>query len=167
MQIDPYLAAWLCAALTMIAALSWVLTRAKRTSDQRREDAQRLLHALERYSTWVCAQRLNAVFRGESPEAAAALDEACAVRQAGFPALAGDMAELLAVHNRLLNFLSTQQTLWQQDPENWLESDHDTRFMALWRQHRRALQALQGKLERATSLRIPTSTAPRRESTYA
>jgi hypothetical protein len=167
MDTTLYLAAWLGAGLVAIAVLSWVLTRTRRASDQRRDDAQRLLHALHRYSAWVCSQRLNAVFRGESPEAAAALDQACAVRQACFPALAGEMAELLAVHNRLLHFLCTQQALWQHDPENWLQSDHDARFMALWRQHRSALQALQAKLERATSLRIPNSTAPRRESTYA
>jgi hypothetical protein len=78
------------------------------------------------------------------------------------------MAELLAVHNRLINFLSTQQALWLRDPEHWLQSGHDKRFMALWRQHRFALQALLTRLEQVAMVRIqPATTAPNRESTYA
>lgn len=167
MQITPYLLAWLALALVAIALLSWGLTRVQRRFALRRTQAQRLLHALQRYSDWVCAQRLTAIFQGESPEAAAALDHACSIRRGSFPELSGDMAELVAVHNRVLNFLATQQALWQRDPDRWLQSDHDARFMALWRQHRLALQALQRKLEQATSVRIQKPTAPRRQSTYA
>jgi hypothetical protein len=162
-----YLAAWLLAAVAGVAALSWFLARHRRREDLRALQAERLLQALQRYSEWVCAQRLAAVFQGEGREAAAALDTACTVRLAWFPELAGDMAELLAVHNRTINFLSTQQQLWLRDPEHWLESEHDKRFMALWRQHRFALQALLGKLEQLTSVRIHPSTAPRRDTTYA
>jgi hypothetical protein len=121
--------------------------------------------ALQRYSDWVCAQRLAAVFHGEGREAALALDEACTIRMAWFPDLAGDMAELMAVHNRIINFLGTQQALWLRDPENWLESDHDKRFMALWRQHRFALQALYAKLQQATDVRFEPP--GQRQSTYA
>jgi hypothetical protein len=166
MDSTTYLAAWFVAALLAVALLSWLLARYKRRHDLRRHHAQRLLHALQRYSEWVCAQRLATVFQGEGPEAAAALDEACTIRLAWFPDLAGDMAELLAVHNRIISFLAMQQALWLRDPEHWLESDHDKRFMALWRQHRFALQALLAKLEQATSVRIQ-SPAPRRQSTYA
>jgi hypothetical protein len=84
---------------------------------------------------------------------------------AWFPELAGDMAELTAVHNRLVNFLHTQQALWQRDPERWLESGHDQRFLALWKQHRLALEALRAKLQQVTSVRLPP--LPRRQSTYA
>jgi hypothetical protein len=167
MDTTTYLAACLVAALLAIGGLSWVLARHTRRHDLRRLQAQELLQALQRYSEWVCAQRLAAVFHGEGAEAAAALDEACTIRLAWFPELAGDMAELLGVHNRLINFLSTQQSLWLRDPEHWLESEHDKRFMALWRQHRFALEALLAKLEQATSVRIQPTTAPRRESTYA
>lgn len=167
MDTTTYLAACLVAALLAIGALSWLLARYKRRHDLRRIQAHHLLQALQRYSDWVCAQRLAAVFQGEGAEAAAALDQACTIRLAWFPELAGDMAELLGMHNRLLNFLSTQQQLWLRDPEHWLESEHDKRFMALWRQHRFALEALQAKLEQVTSVRIQPSTAPRRESTYA
>jgi hypothetical protein len=165
MDATTYLAAWLLIALLAIGFLSAGLARWKRRHDLRRMQAQKMTDALQRYSTWVCAQRLAAVFNGEGPEAAAALDEACTIRLAWFPELAGDMAEVMAVHNRIVNFLSTQQQLWLRDPEHWLESDHDKRYMALWRQHRFALQALCEKLEQLTSVRIQP--AARGQSTYA
>lgn len=170
MPMDPttYLAAWLLAALLAVGALSWLLARYKRRHDLRRIQAGRMLRALQRYSDWLCAQRLAAVFQGEGPEAAAALDEACTIRLAWFPELAGDMAELMAVHNRILHFLGTQQALWLRDPEHWLESEHDKRFLALWRQHRFCLEALLARLGEVASVRIqPAATAPRRQSTYA
>jgi hypothetical protein len=165
MDTTLYLALWLLALLLAIGILSWVLARSKGRSDLRRIQAQRLLEVLQRYSEWVCAQRLAAVFQGEPPEAAEALDEACTIRMAWFPELAGDMAQLVAVHNRIINFLGTQQTLWLRDPEHWLESDHDKRFMALWRQHRFALQALLARLEEVASVTL--APAPRRDTTYA
>jgi hypothetical protein len=168
MDSTIYLAAWLLFALLGVAALSWALAHYQRRSDLRREQAQRLLRALQRYSDWVCAQRLAAVFQGEGAEAAAALDTACTIRLAWFPELAGDMAELMAVHNRMINFLSTQQQLWLRDPEHWLESEHDKRFMALWRQHRYALEALLTRLQQVTRVTIsPAPAAPRRDTTYA
>jgi len=166
MGATTYLATWIAAALLAIGVLSWVLAGHKRQQDLRQAQAERLVRALQRYSAWVCAQRLAAVFQGEGPEAAAALDEACTIRLGWFPELAGDMAELLAVHNRILHFLAMQQALWQRDPEHWLESGHDQRFLALWRQHRFALHALLAKLEQVTSVRIRNS-APRRDTTYA
>ncbi|HVE52816.1 MAG TPA: hypothetical protein VNB23_05490 [Ramlibacter sp.] len=166
MDETTYLAAWVVAALFAIAGISWLLARHKRRHDLRRLQARRLLRALQRYSDWVCAQRLAAVYHGEGADAAAALDDACTIRLAWFPELAGDMAELLAVHSRLLHFLGTQQQLWLRDPEHWLESEHDKRFMALWRQHRFALEALLARLEQAASVRIQPAAA-RRQSTYA
>jgi hypothetical protein len=168
MDLSTYHATWMAAALLAVAVLSWLLARHKRRHDLRRAQAQELLQALQRYSEWVSAQRLAAVFQGEGPDAAAALDQACTVRMAWFPELAGDMAELLAVHNRLIVFLSTQQTLWLRDPEHWLQSEHDKRFMALWKQHRFALQALLEKLEEVASVRIrPVANAPTGDSSYA
>ena len=166
MDSTLYMALWLAAVLLAIGFLSWLLARSRGRQDLRRLQAQHLLHALQRYSHWICSQRLAAVFHGEPPEAAEALDEACTIRMAWFPELAGDMAQVVAVHNRIINFLGTQQALWLRDPEHWLESDHDKRFMALWRQHRFALQALQATLEQAASVKIET-VASRRESTYA
>jgi hypothetical protein len=166
MDTTLYLALWLAALLIAIGILSWLLARYKGRHDLRRIQAQRLLEVLQRYSEWVCGQRLAAVFHGEPPEAAEALDEACTIRMAWFPELAGDMAQVVAVHNRIVNFLGTQQSLWLRDPEHWLDSDHDKRFMALWRQHRFALQALLASLEQATSLKIEPA-GPRGRSTYA
>lgn len=165
MSPNLYLAGCLLVLLACIAVLSAVLARWKRRHDLRRMQAHQMTHALQRYSEWVSAQRLAVAFQGEGPEAAAALDEACTIRLAWFPELAGDMAELMAVHNRIVNFLSTQQQLWLRDPEHWLESEHDKRFMALWRQHRFALQALHEKLQQVASVRI--SQEARRQSTYA
>lgn len=152
-----YLGLCLLAALAAIAVLSALLARLRQGQDLRAAQAHLMTRALERYSGWVLAQRLAAGFQGEGPEAAAALDEACTIRLAWFPELAGDMAEVMAVHNRLVNFLSTQQALWLRDPERWLASDHDARFMALWRQHRYALQALLEKLQQAASVRLPVA----------
>jgi hypothetical protein len=166
MYTTLYLAAWLIVALLAIGLLSAMLARYKSKQDLRRIQAHKMTEALHRYSDWVCAQRLAAVFQGEGAEAAAALDDACTIRLAWFPELAGDMAEVMAVHNRLVNFLSTQQQLWLRDPEHWLESDHDKRFMALWRQHQNTLQALLGKLEHLACVRIATPSG-RRQSTYA
>jgi hypothetical protein len=166
MEAHLYLAGWLLAALLAIALLSALLARGRDRYQLRRAQAQKLTQALERYSAWICAQRLAVVFQGESTEAAEALDEACTLRMAWFPELAGEMADLMAVHNRLMNFLHTQQALWLRDPERWLESDHDRRFVALWRQHRLALQALHGSLQQAASLRLQLAPA-RRTSTYA
>jgi hypothetical protein len=168
MDSTTYLAACLFLALLGVGVLSWLLARYRRRHDLRRIEAHRMLRALQRYSDWLCAQRLAAVFQGESRDAAAALDDACTIRMAWFPELAGDMAELMAVHNRIINFLGTQQALWLRDPEHWLESEHDKRFVALWRQHRFALEALLARLEQVTSVRIqPAATAPRSQSTYA
>jgi hypothetical protein len=166
MEFTLYLAAWLLAFLGVIAALSWALARYKRRHDLRLIQGHLLVQALERYSQWVCAQRLAAVFQGEGQEAAEALDQACTIRLAWFPELAGEMAEVLAVHNRIVNFLSNQQTLWLRDPEHWLESDHDKRFLALWRQHRFALEALLARVGDVSSVTIQP-VAPARESTYA
>src|SRR4051812_29956028 len=130
MDMTTYLAGWLILALAGVAVLSWFLARHRRRHDLRSLQAEQLLRALQRYSEWVCAQRLAAVFQGEGAEAAAALDTACTIRLAWFPELAGDMAELLAVHNRLINFLSTQQQLWWRDPPHLLPSAHHKRLHA-------------------------------------
>ncbi|MDB5857829.1 MAG: hypothetical protein JWQ76_1518 [Ramlibacter sp.] len=166
MDASLYFAAWVLAALVLIGLLSAVLARTRGRQDLRRLQAEKLNQALERYSAWVCAQRLAAVFNGESAEAAAALDEACTTRMAWFPELSGDMAELTAVHNRLVNFLHTQQALWLRDPERWIESEHDHRFLALWRQHRLALEVLHDKLQQVASVRLQPLPG-RRRSTYA
>ena len=167
METTTLLAACLF-ALVFAGALGWLLARRKNRLHLRRSQADKLLWALRRYSAWVRAQRLAAVFHGEAPEAAAALDEACTIRRRWFPELARDMAGLMAVHGRLVDFLGSQQSLWLRDPALWLESGHDQRFMALWREHRVALQVLLARLEQVSRVRFRSSPAPaHRESTYA
>jgi hypothetical protein len=156
---------WLLVALGAIAALSAAITRQKRHHDERRRQALQLAQALQRYSDWVLTQRLMALFQGENAAARAALDEACTLRLAWFPELAADMAELLAVHNRLIAFLTAQRGLWLRDPENWLASEHDKHFMMLWREHRFTVQALLAKLQQLARMR--EAARPARQSTYA
>lgn len=141
-----YFALWLLAALVALAFVSAGIARNLRLREVRREQGVLLLDALERYGEWVAAQRHAPVFEGESAEAAQALDDAGLIRSGWFPEFGADMAVLLGVHARLLHFLEAQHALRQRDPDAWIETDHDGRFLALWRQQAAVLQTLQVKL---------------------
>ena len=141
-----YFSLWLVAALTAIALMSATIVRGLRLREVRRQKAVQMLDALARYSEWGASQRRAAVFEGEGQDATDALEEAHRIKQGWFPELAEDMVEILIVHNRLVDFLWNQQVLRFKDPERWLESDHDTRFLELWRQHRYAIEGVQIKL---------------------
>ncbi|TWO73303.1 hypothetical protein FN976_00180 [Caenimonas sedimenti] len=166
MQATIYYTAWMVALLAAVAVLSVAITRHKRRIDRRRQQAIRMLRALTLYGDWVSAQRLVALPQGTNPAAEAALVEASALGGDAFPELAGEMAGLLAMHEKLVAFLRAQQLLWRHDPGNWLKSDHDRQFMALWRLHRAALQVLEEKLQAVVAVRH-RGTAGRRQSTYA
>lgn len=155
MSAPLYFGLWLIAALVAIGFLSAFLARQRRWRELRRAQGLRMLAALERYCGWVGLQRRALQFHGESPEAAQALDEACATRLAWFPELAADMAQLLAVHNRLVAFLSAQQALRLQDPEAWMESDHDARFDALALHEAHLIAGMRRKLSMAVALQAP------------
>jgi hypothetical protein len=141
-----YHALWLALALIGIAAASALIARHLRVRELRRTRAEEMLDALARYSEWVAAQRRAAAFKGEPPGPQAPLEQARALRSAWFPELSGGMLELLALHEQLLEFLWRQQLLRLQDPELWLESDHDRQFMELWRAHRLAVHRLADRL---------------------
>lgn len=141
-----YFGLWIAAALVGIAFFSSWLAQYLRVRDLRRQQGLLLLDALERYCEWVVAQRRAPVFLGESNDAAQALDDACTIRLGWFPELAADMAELLGLHARLLDFLTRQDALRHSDAEAWLETDHDGRFMALWRHQHALYEAMQAKL---------------------
>jgi hypothetical protein len=141
-----YFSLWLVAALIATALVSATIARSLRMREVRRQKALELLDALGRYSEWVAAQRRATDFQGEGDDAATPLEEARHIKQGWFPELAGDMVDILIVHNRLVDFLWNQQLLRLKDPERWLESDHDTRFLDLWRQHRYAIEGVQIKL---------------------
>ena len=141
-----YFSLWLVAALIAIALVSATIARSLRRREVRRLKALELLDALDRYSEWVAAQRRSTFFQGDGEEASTPLEEARHIKQGWFPELAGDMVEILIVHNRMVDFLWQQQLLRLKDPERWLESDHDSRFLELWRQHRYAIDGVQIKL---------------------
>ena len=141
-----YFSLWLVAALIAIALVSATIASGQRLREVRRQKAVQMLDALARYSDWGAAQRRAASFEGEGQDATEALEEAHHIKQGWFPELAEDMVEILIVHNRLVDFLWNQQVLRFKDPERWLESDHDTRFLELWRQHRYAIEGVQIKL---------------------
>lgn len=141
-----YFSLWLVAALIAVALVSATIARGLRLREVRRLKALELLDALDRYSEWVAAQRRATFFQGEGDDAETPLEEARHIKQGWFPELAGDLVEILIVHSRLVDFLWNQQLLRLKDPERWLESDHDSRFLELWRQHRYAIEGVQIKL---------------------
>lgn len=141
-----YFSLWLVAALMAVALISATIARSLRMREVRRLKALELLAALDRYSEWVASQRRATFFQGEGEGGERLLDDARRIKQGWFPELAGDMVEVLTVHNRLVDFLWNQQLLRFKDPERWMDSDHDSRFLELWRQHRYALDGMQMKL---------------------
>ncbi|HZY19017.1 MAG TPA: hypothetical protein VFE82_11085 [Ramlibacter sp.] len=142
MSSVTYHALWLLGALALIALGSALITRHLRLREWRRQGAEDALEALARYCEWLAEQRRSAGFSLQRPGPADALAQLRSLQQARFPQLAPAMVQLLAVHARTLDFLWRQQLLRLNDPEAWLESDHDGRFMALWREHRAAVHAL-------------------------
>lgn len=150
-----YFSLWLLAALIVIAIISATIARSLRQRAVRRLKAVELLDALERYSEWVASQRRSPFFQGEGEDSAVPLADARHIKQGWFPELADDMVEILIVHNRLVDFLWNQQLLRLKDPEGWLESDHDSRFLELWRQHRYTIEGVQIKMRSLTHLPEP------------
>lgn len=141
-----YYLSWLVGGLVVIAIASALIARRLRRGAMRRLKAVELLDALGRYSEWVAAQRRSLLFQGDVQEDAWALTEVRGIAQQWFPDLAGAAAQVFAVHTRLVEFLGTQQTLRLQDPEAWLESDHDLRFLEQWREHSVAVKRLAQEL---------------------
>lgn len=148
-----YYSLWLVAALIVIALASATIARSLRLREVRRLKALELLDALGRHSDWVASQRHAAFFRGEGDAQETPLEEARHIQQGWFPELAGAMVEILIVHSRLVDFLWNRQLLRDKDPERWLESDHDSRFLALWRQQRHAIEGV--RLTLGTLAHVP------------
>ncbi len=150
MSLLQYHALWIAIALSGIAVASAVITHRLRLRELRRLQAEQALEALARYCEWLAAQRRAAVFQGEPPAEQSALARLCALQQAAFPELCGATVALLLAHGRMLDFLWRQQVLRDGDTDAWLESDHDGRFLALWREHGAAVHQLADRLrERA------------------
>ncbi len=150
MSLLQYHALWIAIALSGIAVASAVIAHRLRLRELRRLQAEQALQALARYCEWLAAQRRAAVFQGEPAPGASALVRLCALQQSAFPELCGATVALLLVHARMLDFLWRQQWLRDGDTDAWLESDHDARFLALWREHGAAVHELAERLrERA------------------
>lgn len=155
MSTLQYHALWLAVALAGIAVASAVIAWRQTRGELRCRQAEEALDALARYAEWVAQQRRAVRFAGEAPSGHAALVQARQLQQAGFPDLAPAMVDLLEVHARMLDFLWRQQQLRAADPEAWLESDHDSRFLALWREHQTAVHRLAAQLrDRAGELAV-------------
>lgn len=141
-----YYGAWLLVGLLLVAAVSATLTWLMR----RREQALVLADALARHSVWVAAQRTRTELELRREEADAALQEARTVQARWFPRLAGELSAVLEIDRRLEQFLVSQHQLRMTDPEAWLVSDHDERFMVLWRDYLGAVESMTDKLRRVT-----------------
>jgi hypothetical protein len=137
-----YYLLWLAAGLVIIAIISALISRQFRLRVMRRVKAVEMIDALTRYSEWVAAQRRTLLFQGDVRDDGSALHEVRSIGQQWFPELAAAAAQIVAVHTRLVDFLLTQQALREQDPEAWLESDHDARFLEQWRQHLLAVNVM-------------------------
>jgi hypothetical protein len=161
-NVEYYLL-WLAGGLIVIALISALITRHLRRSVIRRLKAVELLDALGRYSEWVAAQRRNLLFQGDVQEDASAMAEVRAIVRQWFPDLAAASAQVLAVHTRLVAFLSSQQALRLQDPEAWLESDHDVRFLEQWRELDVAVERMAQELRLLRDI-APAGPEPRRTS---
>ncbi|HYE71462.1 MAG TPA: hypothetical protein VD932_08080 [Aquabacterium sp.] len=148
MSTLAYHAAWLAAALAGIAVASALIARHLRTRELRRLTAEDMLQALACYSEWVADQRRAPAFQGGA-KGEPSLDQAHALGRTWFPELSAAMAELAALHDELVDFLARQEALRLADPELWLESDHDGRFMALWREHRLRMHRVAERLRLA------------------
>lgn len=137
-----YHASWIAVALAVTAVASGWLSFQWRRRETRRHHAEQAIEGLARYAEWLAAQRRPGQFTGDRHDAAAPLVQVRACLQACFPELLPALVQLLELHARLVDFLWRQQLLQLRDPEGWLVSDHDGRFMALWREHRDVVHAL-------------------------
>lgn len=151
-----YYALCLAAGLLLVALVSAGLTWLMR----RREQALVLMEALNRHAVWVTAQRGGLVLDLRREEADAALQLASSVQSRWFRRLAPEFGALMAIDQRIEGFLLHQQRLRQSDPEAWLESDHDERFMALWREYLAAMEQLTARLQRMTREPIAFAQSP-------
>jgi hypothetical protein len=148
MAAAGYYLLWLAAGLAVSAALSSALIAHLRMRELRRFQAVQLRSALAQYSQWIFSQRHAAFFDADIQEVGTAfVRELCLLQQHCFPELAGQAREMLAVHEGLIAFMHAQDALRRQDAEAWIESDHDARFMELWRQHRAVTQSVIAELD--------------------
>lgn len=147
MSHTPYYIAWLAVGLAIIAIASAAIIAHLRLRALRRDMAGQLLDSLANYSDWIAGQGGAAFFQGDAQSVDSPLQDMRNIQREWFPELYEETTQLLEVHARLIDFLWAQQLLRDKDAEAWFESDHDLRFMQLWRAHRGAAQAIAEKLK--------------------
>jgi hypothetical protein len=135
------------AGVVLIGVLSSAFARQSNRRVQRRMNGAALLLALDRHCAWLVAQRQAMAEPQNSQPHSSALEEIRALQRQCFPELRAQVQPLLDLHARMIDFLVSQHALRLRDPEAWLKSNHDTRFMALLRQHFGAVQLLTAKLK--------------------
>jgi hypothetical protein len=147
-----YYLCWLVAGLALSALASACIARYLRRRIARKVKAAEAMDALARYSFWVNSQRRTAFFHGNCRDADGPLSELQLAIDAAFPDLQRGLAQLLACHARVVDFLWTQHVVRLTDPEAWLESDADAAFAPLWSAHLSAAQSLAHRLQSADNL---------------
>jgi len=161
MDTEGYYLLCLAIGLALSAALSAGIAAHLRMRELRRFQAVQLREALAQYSNWIFSQRHAAFFEADIQEAGTGLvRELCLLQQHCFPELGPEAREILAVHEGLTAFMQAQDTLRRQDAEAWLESDHDARFMDLWRQHQAVTRSVAAQLD-AFAASAPRLDVPR------
>lgn len=133
--------AWLAAGLAIIAIASAAIARRLRLRLLRREKAMQLLDSLATYTEWIAMQGRAAYFQGAA-DVDSPLQSMRNIQFEWFPELSEETTRVFEWHARLIDFLWAQQMLRLSDGEAWLESDHDERFLQLWRAHREAVEAM-------------------------
>ena len=146
MSSFAYYAFWLAASLVLIGVVSAVLVQYSQRRALRRVHGAALLLAIDGHCEWLVAQRNATAVPDSSRPDSSALEEIGALQRQWFPELRAQVEPLLAIHAHMIDFLASQQALRLRDPEAWLDSDNDTQFMALLRQHFHAVQLLTAKL---------------------
>lgn len=146
MSSGAYYLISLGAGLLVIAIGSALLVWRLRVREQRRFHAATLLDALARYTEWVAAQGRAVCFQAATQQNTPALQEIGALQERWFPELAPAARTLFELHLRLAALLRLHERLRGRDPEAWLESGHDTAFMALWREHCAVAQEMERHL---------------------
>jgi hypothetical protein len=141
-----YYLLWLAGGLLIVAIISATIASHLKRRVMRRLKGEQLLDALARYSEWVAAQRAMSYFTGEL-NLGSPLQEIRDIGEQWFPDLSAEAGALFAVHERVVAFVSAQQRMRLQDPEAWLELDHEARFMELWRAHLSAVHTLAARLK--------------------
>ncbi|MFD0666910.1 hypothetical protein ACT80S_04260 [Ramlibacter sp. MAHUQ-53] len=138
-----YHLAWMGLGLLLAAGLSaWLVARVGQHA-RREAQARGLLSALRLYALWLAAQRSGLGGAVERASVAAALRRAQACAGPLGPRVARAVADLAQADDAIERLSHRQRSLRRDDPEAWLDSDHEAQLAALRQRQEAALQAAQ------------------------